>query len=102
MMFELPKNKMEEEKGGGWKGRTVFSHFRHPLKGFAPWVGWALTHLIHLSQSCMDTLEMDKIDGVKDWVDKTHKELHRQGREPGYPDAFFPSMFFFCPKPRCI
>ena len=32
-MFELPKNKMEEEVGGAWKGRTVFSHFRHPLKG---------------------------------------------------------------------
>ena len=57
-MFELPKNKMEEEVGGAWKGRTVFSHFRHPLKGFARRVGRALTLLIRLSQSCMDTLEM--------------------------------------------
>ena len=70
-MFELPKNKMEEETGWAWKGRTVFSHFRHPLKSFARRVGRALTLLIRLSQSCMDTLEMDKIEGVKEWVEKT-------------------------------
>ena len=78
-MFELPKNKMEEEVGGAWKGRTVFSHFRHPLKGFARRVGRALTLLIRLSQSCMDTLEMDKIEGVKEWVDKTNERLGCMG-----------------------